>query len=86
VADQKNILMVAMQKQVEALRMASGLTLLDDVVAIASWGKLPESADIAEQMEALEFVEVPLVELDPTNDAITVLSQQIMNSDVVYCV
>ncbi|MFA5371241.1 MAG: hypothetical protein WC053_06215 [Sideroxydans sp.] len=85
-ADQKNILMVAMQKQVEALRMASGLTLLDDVVAIASWGKLPESADIAEQMEALEFVEVPLVELDPTNDAITVLSQQIMNSDVVYCV
>lgn len=85
-ADQKHILMVAMQKQVEALRMASGLTLLDDVVAIASWGKLPESADIAEQMEALEFVEVPLVELDPANDAITVLSRQIMGSDVVYCV
>jgi len=85
-ADQKHILMVAMQKQVEALRMASGLTLLDDVVAITSWGKLPESADIAEQMEALEFVEVPVVELDPANDAIMVLSRQIIGSDVVYCV
>ncbi len=85
-ADQKNILMLALDKKVEALRMASGLTLLDDVVSIATWGKLPEEKEVAEQMEALEFAEVPLVELDPAKDALAVLAQQIINSDVVYCV
>jgi len=78
--------MLALDKKVEALRMASGLTLLDDVVSIATWGKLPEEKEVAEQMEALEFAEVPLVELDPAKDALAVLAQQIINSDVVYCV
>lgn len=85
-ADRKRILMVAVQKPVEALRMASGLTLLDDVVAIATWGKLPEGADMAEQMEALAFAEVPVVELNPAADAMATLARQIIDSDVVYFV
>ncbi len=85
-ADQKRILMVAVQKQVEALRMASGLTLLDDAVSIAAWGKLPEGGGAAEQMEALEFAEVPVVELTPAGDAMVVLARQIIDNDVVYCV
>ncbi|HMM46501.1 MAG TPA: hypothetical protein PKC12_00790 [Thiobacillaceae bacterium] len=84
--DQKRILMVAVQKPAEALRMASGLTLLDDAVAIAVWGKLPEGPQIDEQMEALEFADVPLVELDPAADALAALARQIIDNDVVYCV
>lgn len=85
-ADQKHILMVAVQKPVEALRMASGLTLLDDAVAIAAWGRLPEGAEVAEQMEALEFADVPVAELDPAADALAALARQIIDHDVVYCV
>jgi hypothetical protein len=85
-AEQKRILMLALDKQVEALRMASGLTLLDDAVSIATWGKLPEGDDVAEQMEALEFSEVPVVALDPATDALAVLARQIVNNDVVFCV
>jgi hypothetical protein len=84
--DKKRILVVAVRKPGEALRMASGLTLLDDEVTIATWGKLPESADVTEQLEALEFAEVPMVELDPAGDALAVLAQRIISSDVVYCV
>lgn len=85
-ADPKHVLMVTVQKQAEALRMASGLTLLDDMVSIATWGRLPESAEVAEQMEALEFGDVPVLELDPGGDALASLAQQIIDSDVVYFV
>ena len=37
-------------------------------------------------MEALEFSDVPVLALDPAKDAMAVLAQQIINSDVVYCV
>jgi hypothetical protein len=66
--------------------MASGLTLLDDAVTIATWGRLPEGGDVTEQMEALEFAEVPVVELTPAGDAMAVLARQIIDNDVVYCV
>lgn len=87
-ADQKRILMLALDKKVEALRMAAGLTLLDDRIGIVTWGKLPEGADTAEQMEALEFAEVPISELDPANagEAYAALAARIIDSDVVYCV
>jgi len=55
-------------------------------VMVASWGKLPVSADVAEQMEALEFSEVPVAELDPAGDAVAVLARQILDNDLVYCV
>ena len=79
----KRILMVPMDKKVEALRMASGLTLLDDQVAIASWGPLPEGQEVAEQMEALDFADVPVEQLDRDMDA---LAARILNSDVVLIV
>lgn len=87
-ADQKRILMLALDKKVEALRMAGGLTLLDDRIRIAAWGGLPEGADAAEQMEALEFAEVPISELDPADAAAAyaALAAEILDSDVVYCV
>jgi hypothetical protein len=85
-SDQKRILMIAMQKPVEALRMASGLTLLDDAVSIGVWGAVPASAEATEQLEALEFAEVPLSLLDPASDAMTVLAERILDSDVVFCV
>lgn len=87
-ADQKRILMLALDKKVEALRMASGLTLLDDAVRIAAWGKLPQGPDAAEQMEALEFAEVPMTELDSANSgaAYAALAAEILDSDMVYCV
>jgi hypothetical protein len=85
-AQQKRILVMALHKPAEALRMAAGLTLLDDAVTVASWGKLPEGADVAEQMEALEFGDVPVVELDPAGDAVAQLARQILDNEVVYCV
>lgn len=85
-SDQKSILMIAMQKPVEALRMASGLTLLDDAVSLGVWGVLPETQDATDQLEALEFAEVPLALLDPATDAMAMLAERIINSDVVFCV
>lgn len=82
-AEQKNILMVPMEKPVEALRMASGLTLLDDAVTIAVWDELPQGAEAGEQLEALEFAEVPMVRLEGEMDR---LARQILNSDVVFFV
>jgi hypothetical protein len=82
-AEQKRILMVAIDKKVEALRMASGLTLLDDQVAIAAWGELPKGPETDEQVEALEFADVPMTTLAGDHDA---LAERIINSDVVFFV
>jgi len=76
-------LVLPIDKKVEALRMASGLTLLDDQVAIAVWGGLPEGPEVSEQLEALEFSEVPMSQLDRD---VELLAQQIIDSDVVYFV
>lgn len=82
-AGHKRILMVPIAKKVEALRMASGLTLLDDQVAIAAWGGLPDGPEVAEQVEALDFADVPVDRLERDLDA---LAARILNSDVVYFV
>jgi hypothetical protein len=68
--------------------MTSGLTLLDHPIQVLIWGKLPESPEVAEQMEALEFSEVPMTELDPVDVVATyaTVAAQIMNSDVAYFV
>lgn len=79
--EHKRILMVPIGKKVEALRMASGLTLLDDQVSIAAWGELPDTPEIDEQLEALEFADVPLIMLDQDMDG---LAERIISSDVVY--
>lgn len=79
----KNILVVPMVKPVEALRMATGLTLLDDVVAIHCLESLPEGPETDEQLEALEFSEVPVVRNGRDMD---LLARAILASDVVYLV
>lgn len=79
----KRILMVPMHKPVEALRMASGLTLLDDQVAIACWESLPVGPETDEQIEALDFADVPIERIGHDADA---LAAHIMDSDVVYVV
>ncbi len=84
--DRKNILMVAAEKPAEALRMASGLTLLDDAVQIVAWGKLPDEPAVAEQMEALEFAEVPLDAVEPSAAGMGALARRIIDNDVVFIV
>jgi len=37
-------------------------------------------------MEALEFADVPVAELDRGEDALAALARQIIDNDVVYCV
>ena len=81
----KNVLMVARGKKVEALRMATGLTLLDDVIKVAVVGGIDRSdPDVELQLESLDFAEVPVVEVDSSRPA--QLAQMIVNSDVVYVV
>lgn len=82
-SEPKKILMVAVDKKVEALRMASGLTLLDDAVAIAVWGEPVTGPEADEQREALDFADVPV---DDIGQDLGALAQRIINSDVVYCV
>lgn len=82
-AEAKRILMVPIDKKVEALRMASGLTLLDDQVAIAVWEGLPEGSEVAEQLEALDFADVPVEQMGRDIEA---LANRIINSDVVFFV
>jgi len=87
-AEQKHILMLALDKKVEALRMASGLTLLDDRIDIVTLGSLPDGDDAAEQLEALKFAEVPMIGLkpEPAQADMATLAARIIASDVVYCV
>lgn len=81
----KNVLMIARHKKAEALRMATGLTLLDDVVQVAVVGELDRAdAEIELQLESLDFADVPVVDID--ENAPVVLAEMIVNADVVYVV
>lgn len=81
----KNVLMVARNKKVEALRMATGLTLLDDVIRVAVVGELDRNdPDVELQLESLDFADVPVVDVDTGKAA--EFAEMIVNSDVVYVV
>jgi len=79
----KNILVIAKRNQPEALRVATGLTLLDDMVKVDVLEKLEDTPQVVEQMEVLEFADVPLEEInqDPLQ-----LARHIMNTDVVFVI
>lgn len=80
---QKRILVVALDKRTEALRMAAGLTLLDDEVRVNVCGPLDMGAD--EQLEALDFAEVPVEQVNvSTVEGIQSLAQSIASADAVY--
>lgn len=83
----KRILIVALENRVEALRMATGLTLSDATLRVAVWGRTPSDDAARTQLEALEFAEVPIEEL-ATDEAAgcAALARRIIDSDVVYCV
>lgn len=80
----KNILMIAQRKKIEALRMATGLTLLDDAVSVLVCGVLEDSADASEQLEALEFSDVPVTQLDNLVDIPRAMALAISQADMVY--
>jgi len=81
----KNILVVAKHNKVEALRVAAGLTLMNDTVKVAVLGGLEDSPPVREQLEALEFGEVPCEVLDDpqVNEG---LAQALLSADVVYVI
>ena len=80
----KKILMIAQRKKIEALRMATGLTLLDDTVSVLVCGLLEDSADASEQLEALEFSDVPVTQLDNPGDVPQAMALAISQADMVY--
>lgn len=83
----KNILVIARDDKPEALRMATGLTLLDDIVRVAVIGDLDESAEEVQlQLEALEFADVPIRRLDPVNGDCQALADLMTESNAVLVV
>ncbi|MCW8936120.1 MAG: hypothetical protein OQK98_15515 [Gammaproteobacteria bacterium] len=81
----KNVLMIARNKKIEALRMAAGLTLLDDVIKVAVVGEMDRDADeVSLQLESLDFADVPVIDVDDSNAA--EFAQMVVNSDVVFVV
>jgi len=83
--ENKNILMIARNKKVEALRMAAGLTLLDDVIKVAVVGGMDRDAeDVSLQLESLDFADVPVIDVGDSNAV--ELAEMVVNSDVVFVI
>jgi predicted protein tyrosine phosphatase len=83
----KTILVIAQHNKPEALRMATGLTLLDDEVRVAALGGLDDDSDTTLQLEALEFAEVPVDSLNPETDSgIGELADAILWADAVFVI
>jgi len=82
----KNILVVAKNNKVEALRVAIGLVLLDDKVKLDVLGELDDSPQIREQLEVLEFADVPYEILDDHAKLIDKLAHDLIGSDIVYLI
>ncbi len=82
----KNILVIAKNNKVEALRVAVGLVLLDDAVKVDVQGGLDKSPQIQEQLEVLEFGDVPYELLEDHAKLIDRLAQDLISSDVVYVI
>jgi hypothetical protein len=81
----KNVLMIARHKKIEALRMAAGLTLLDDAIRVAVVGDLNRAdPEVELQLESLDFAEVPVIDIDAAQAA--TLAEMIVHSDMVYVV
>ena len=82
----KNILVIARRNKVEALRIAAGLTLLDDAVKLAVLGSLEDTPAMREQIEVLEFAEVPMQRYDEHGIADPALARDVIGADAVYIV
>ncbi len=82
----KNILVIAKNNKVEALRVAVGLVLLSDEVKVDVQGKLDDSPKIQEQLEVMEFADIPHELLEDQATMIQKLAQDLVSSDVVYVI
>jgi len=82
----KNILVIAKHNKVEALRVAAGLTLMNDLVKVAVLGALDDSPAVREQLEALDFGEVPHEVYDDSTQVTEALARNLLNADVVYVI
>jgi len=80
----RNILVVAKNNKVEALRVAVGLVLLSDIVKVVVLGELDDTPAIAEQREVLEFAEVSCELLQDTTGQSNRLAQEMVGANVVY--
>ncbi len=81
----KQVLVIAKYHQSEALRVAAGLTLLNDSIKVDVIGKLDDSPDVSEQKEVLDFAEVPCEIVEMDNDAQLVrIAQDLMAADVAF--
>ncbi len=78
----KQVLVIAKFDQAEALRVAAGLTLMNDAVKVDVLGPLEESAAVNEQKEVIDFAEVQC-EIVLANDLIERVASDIMEADVV---
>jgi hypothetical protein len=81
----KRILVVARAKPAEALRVATGLTLLNDHVRVIAAAPLPDTPAVREQREMLEFVEVPFEEVTDAALLPARLAEAILAADHIYC-
>jgi hypothetical protein len=82
----KNILVIAKHNKVEALRLAAGLMLIDDIVKVAVLGELDDSPPVREQLEALDFGEVPRKVYDDPDQMTETLARDLLSADVVYVI
>lgn len=82
----KNILVIAKNNKVEALRVAVGLVLLNDTVKLDALGDLGDSPQVQEQIEVLEFADVPLEVLDDRSSRMDKLARDLIDSDAVYVI
>lgn len=82
----RRFLVLALGNRTEALRVAVGLTLSDAALQVDVWGEAPDDDGAREQLEALEFGDVPVAVLPAGDEASwDQLARHILDSDVVYC-
>jgi peptidase E len=58
--------------------------LLDDAVNVLVCGKFEDSTAASEQLEALEFSDVPVTRLENADSKADVIAMAISKADVVY--
>lgn len=82
----KNILVVAKNNKVEALRVAVGLVLLSDIVKVLVIGELDDTPAIASQREVLDFADVTCELLPDAAMQSTRLAQEMASANAVYVI
>ena len=78
------ILVIARHKPAEALRVAAGLSLSNDKLRVISLGQLPDTEAVREQLEVVEFIEIPCAEVTDTARQPAELARALVDAEVVY--